>query len=128
MSGTADPRFTMEELEEASGISARTIRYYIAQDLVPPSKGHGRSAYYTTEHIERLSRIAALKEQGLSIAEIRNEVHQASSRLEAEAQHWEHFVLQPDLVVQIREDASDHTRIFVRRVAQLANDWFDSES
>lgn len=128
MSGTADPRFNMEELEEASGISSRTIRYYISQDLLPPSKGHGRSAYYTTEHIERLSRIATLKEQGLSIAEIRDEMRQSTSHLEPEAQRWEHFTLHPDLVMQVREDASDQTRIFVRRVAQLANDWFELES
>lgn len=121
-----DPRFTLEELVEASSVSARTIRYYIEEGILPRARGRGRASYYTTRHIEALSRITRLKEQGLSLDEIRDELRAGQNQAGPPAVAWDHLTLQPDLVIQVRSDASEQTRIFVRRLNQLASEWFDA--
>ena len=40
-------RLTFREIVADSGLSERTVRYYIHEGLVPPAIGRGRSAYYT---------------------------------------------------------------------------------
>lgn len=70
MSETPKDRYTLEELEAASGVSARTIRNYTSLKLLP-SPPRGRGAYYTAEHLVALQRISALKVLGHSLDKIR---------------------------------------------------------
>lgn len=65
----------MEALEGATGTSARTIRYYISQGLVPPALTVGRTASYGEDHLVALRRIAAAKDQGLSLEQIKQQLH-----------------------------------------------------
>jgi DNA-binding transcriptional MerR regulator len=61
---------TLAEIAEASGIPARTIRFYIARGLMSgPVKG-GRSAEYTAAHVERLERIKNLQSEGHMLSDI----------------------------------------------------------
>lgn len=62
---------TLEELAERSGVQPRVIRSYIEQDLLRGPGSKGRYARYTNYHLERLLAIRALREQGLSLADIR---------------------------------------------------------
>ena len=50
-------KFSLEELSELTGISRRTIRFYIQKGLMNGPEGEKRGAYYTTEHLEDLLRI-----------------------------------------------------------------------
>lgn len=61
----------LTELVEAAGISVRTVRYYIAEGLLPPPQGAGPRAAYTAEHLDRLRLIARLKDAYLPLREIR---------------------------------------------------------
>lgn len=72
-------RYTVEELAELSGLTARTIRSYQTQGLLQPPEHRGRTAYYDDVHADRLAAISELKERGLSLSEI----HDVLSRREA---------------------------------------------
>ncbi len=118
------PRFSMDELVEASGMTDRTIRYYIEQGLLQNARGRGRSSYYTTEHLERLTRIADLRDRGLSLAEIQESFVPQTVETTVESEIWERQLLHPTLEVSIRGDAPDDVRLLVQRFQQLANQWF----
>lgn len=106
MSDTTPPNeYTLSALEEASGVSARTIRYYISQGLVPAPLTVGRNASYGEVHLTTLRRIAALKSQGLSLEAIRRELDPRSAAVALPTpQTW--LVQQPtdDVAVFVRGD------------------------
>jgi DNA-binding transcriptional MerR regulator len=62
---------TLSELTEAADVSIRTVRYYIAEGLLPPPEGSGPASVYTTGHLDRLRLIQRLKEAYLPLKEIR---------------------------------------------------------
>lgn len=114
----------MSELVDASGITERTIRYYIEQGLLQHANGRGRSSYYTTEHLERLARIADLRERGLSLTEILEAVAAPRLAVTHELESWNRISLHPALEVHLRTDAPDDVRLLVERFQQLADQWF----
>ncbi|HYH10904.1 MAG TPA: MerR family transcriptional regulator [Thermomicrobiales bacterium] len=67
-----DETWTLDELTSDAEVTVRTVRYYIAEGLLPPPEGAGRAARYTQEHRDRLSVISALKERHLPLREIRD--------------------------------------------------------
>ena len=67
---TAPSKFTMEELSRLTGISRRTIRYYIQRELVSPPEGEKRGSFYTHDHLEQLLRVKRLTEKHIPLAEI----------------------------------------------------------
>lgn len=62
---------TLAELTEAADVSTRTVRYYIAEGLLPPPEGAGPSSVYTAGHLARLRLIAHLKAAYWPLKEIR---------------------------------------------------------
>ena len=64
-------KLRIDELAARSGATVDTIRFYQAEGLLPKPSREGRVAWYDDAHLERLRRIAALKEQGLTLAAIR---------------------------------------------------------
>jgi DNA-binding transcriptional MerR regulator len=67
----ANGEFTLGELTDAAGVSVRTVRYYIAEGLLPPPKGAGPSSIYTSGHLDRLRLIQRLKAAYFPLKEIR---------------------------------------------------------
>jgi DNA-binding transcriptional MerR regulator len=66
-----ETRYGVDELAELSGVSRRTVRYYIQEGLLTPPFGLGRGSHYGREHLEQLLRVKAMQEQGLALEEIR---------------------------------------------------------
>ena len=62
---------TLGELTEAAGVSVRTVRYYIAEGLLPPPRGAGPQSAYARGHLDRLRLIQRLKAAYLPLKEIR---------------------------------------------------------
>lgn len=58
----------MKELEEATGIPSRQIRYLISLDLVPKPSGEKRWAEYGDEHVDAIKRWQSLDAEGLNAA------------------------------------------------------------
>lgn len=69
MSGSTE--WTVRDLAEQAGTTVRTIHYYISEGLLPPPSGATRNATYSPAHLARLRLIAALREEGLALANIR---------------------------------------------------------
>jgi DNA-binding transcriptional MerR regulator len=66
-----DTSYSLDELTSLADVTTRTVRYYIAEGLLPPPATIGRNASYTQEHLDRLHLIARLKDEYLPLKEIR---------------------------------------------------------
>ena len=66
-----DRRFSLDELSTLAGVTARTVRYYIAEGLLEPPAGAQRGVYHLQRHLERLLLVRRWTEAGLSLDRIR---------------------------------------------------------
>ncbi len=63
------------ELEKLSGVSRRTIHFYLQQQLIhPPVKTGKTMAYYDETHLRKLSYIKRVKAQGMPLLAIRQKI------------------------------------------------------
>ena len=77
--------YTLEDLTAIAGVTARTVRYYIAEGLLPPPEGAGPASAYTDTHRNRLLLIGILKDAYLPLKEIRRRMATMSEDEIAEA-------------------------------------------
>jgi DNA-binding transcriptional MerR regulator len=108
-----DPyRYTMADLERETGLPARTIRYYITQELLPPARGRGVGATYGPAHLLRLKAIGLLKGEHLPLEEIKRRLEsmrdsELAAMLEVKTapleDRWRRVMLHPDLELHVRE-------------------------
>ena len=66
-----EPRYGIEELCQLTGLTRRTVRFYVQEGLLPPPLGEKRGAWYSREHLERLLAIRKWSAAGLSLEAIR---------------------------------------------------------
>ncbi len=66
-----EKKYTFEELCAITGVSSRTLRYYIQIGLVDKPIGQTRGAHYLSLHLEKILRIKQLTEAGISLERIR---------------------------------------------------------
>ena len=64
-------RYGLADLARVTGVTPRTVRYYIAQGLLPGANETGPGATYDERHLARLRLIRRLAAQHLPLAEIR---------------------------------------------------------
>src|SRR3712207_1798802 len=64
-------RHSLTELATRTGVTPRTVRYYIAQGLLPAPAEQGRGAHYGDGHVARIRLIKRLQRDHLPLAEIR---------------------------------------------------------
>src|SRR5437588_7018142 len=69
----SEPSYSLNDLAEAAGIEARTIRSYIERGLLPGADARGRAASYSKEHLSRLQVIKSLRRArpNIALSEIR---------------------------------------------------------
>ena len=102
-----DATYTLAELAEASGVAARTIRYYIARGLVPPPLAGGRSACYGEAHLERLAGIEKLQSRGLTLAQIAWELDGPGAETPVpQPSAWWNYPIADDVVVLVRSETA----------------------
>jgi DNA-binding transcriptional MerR regulator len=82
-----EQQFSLSELTEAAGVSARTVRYYIGEGLLPPPVVAGPRSYYTGDHLNRLRVIGHLKDAYLPLKEVRRRLNQLDERQVAVLAH-----------------------------------------
>lgn len=58
------PRYTARDLAALCDISERTVRYYVAEGLLPPPAARGRGANFDDGHLTRLRLIRAMQQAG----------------------------------------------------------------
>ncbi len=77
---TEEPKqYSLNELTEAAGVSARTVRYYIGEGLLPPPIAAGPRSYYTDDHLDRLKLIGQMKKSYIPLREVRRRLNQFNS-------------------------------------------------
>jgi DNA-binding transcriptional MerR regulator len=114
---------TLAELAEASGLAARTIRFYIARGLLDGPVKAGRGAAYTEEHLARLEKIKKLQAQGRMLSEIGRSLAGGTTpeRYAAAPTAWWRHAIADDVVVLTRSDASPwRTRQIREAIDELA--------
>jgi DNA-binding transcriptional MerR regulator len=96
---------TLAELADASGLAARTIRFYIARGLLDGPVKAGRSAAYTPEHLARLEKIKKLQSQGRTLSDIGSSLAGVSPDKKAPppTAWWQHAIAD-DVVVWTRSE------------------------
>lgn len=68
--GRPDDALSLRELADISGVSERTIRYYIVNNLLSPPGGVGPSAWYPASHVVTLKKIKAAQSRGWQLVNI----------------------------------------------------------
>lgn len=63
--------YRVGELAEATGVTRRTIHYYVGRGLLPPPSGAGLGTVYNDEHLYRVLLIKRMQEAYLPLEEIR---------------------------------------------------------
>jgi DNA-binding transcriptional MerR regulator len=121
-----DPyRYTMADLERETGLNARTIRYYIAQGLLPPAHGRGPSATYDLGHLLRLQAIQFKKASHLPLDEIKRQLgdltdEDIAAMLEVETappeDRWRRIQLHSDIELHVRERGGRGRDLALQRV------------
>jgi DNA-binding transcriptional MerR regulator len=84
-----DDRYSLTELADLAGVTPRTVRYYLAQGLLPAVGQTGPGSKYGEGHLTRLRLIRRLQAEHLPLAEIRRRLDglgDADVRALAEAQ------------------------------------------
>jgi DNA-binding transcriptional MerR regulator len=102
-----DEAFSLETLAALSGVSERTIRYYITRGLLLGPVRGGRGAFYTEGHLRRLQEIREQQQRGFTLTAIERlaTAAEAAERL-PEPETWLSYKIAPDLVVQVRSGTS----------------------
>lgn len=70
MNTNAQPLLTIDDLAAQADVPIRTVRFYIAEGLLPGASTRGKGASYTQEHLDRLQLIRLLVARHLPLAEI----------------------------------------------------------
>ena len=66
-----DDPYTLADLARLADVTPRTVRYYVAQGLLPSPEAAGPSTRYGEGHLARLRLIKRLQREHLPLAEIR---------------------------------------------------------
>lgn len=101
-----DEAFSLETLAALSGVSERTIRYYITRGLLLGPVRGGRGAFYTEGHLRRLQEIREQQQRGFTLTAIERLATAAEAERLPEPETWLSYKIAPDLVVQVRGGTS----------------------
>lgn len=71
MTSNLQSRYTLAELADLTGVTPRTVRYYVSQGLLAVDVTPGPGPKYTDAHLARLRLIKRLQREHLPLAEIR---------------------------------------------------------
>jgi len=66
-----DEQLTLKDLCEISGVSERTIRYYMANGILPPAPRSGPGVRYPVSHVTRIRLIRRWQDNQLPLDQIR---------------------------------------------------------
>ena len=121
--------YTLQELADKTGISPRTVRFYISKDLLPPPIRAGRDAAYNHAHIERLEAIRAHKDQGYTLNEIRSIVSTGKTeKTLPEPTYWQCYKVADDVQVNVRSDAPPwRFKSILKQIQRMAQELEEAE-
>ncbi|MCW5963592.1 MAG: MerR family transcriptional regulator [Bryobacterales bacterium] len=107
--------FTLDQLADASGVSRRTIRFWISRGLVPGPDIAGRNASYSQSHLARLLEIQSQQEQGLTLREISTGAKSSETRPVVAPIAWWQIPVADGVQVWVQGNLSPWRQRAVRR-------------
>ena len=129
----------LDELAEQTGVSPRTVRYYVQRGLLPAPAFKGKDSAYGREHMVRLRAIKRMQEQFLPLDAIQEALGQRSlDQIEALSSGrdaiapvapvvrprapvlWERLSLAPGLELHVADDATEEVKELAQRIRELA--------
>ncbi|MEI6234884.1 MAG: MerR family transcriptional regulator [Planctomycetota bacterium] len=60
------------DVADRSGLSRRTVRYYVQRELIDPPDGLGRGSAYSAKHLDQIARIVRLQREGMPLEKIQD--------------------------------------------------------
>ena len=67
----SDGKMTIGELARRTGMTIRNIRAHQTRGLLPPPEVHGRTGYYSEDHVARIELTREMQAEGLNLEAIR---------------------------------------------------------
>jgi DNA-binding transcriptional MerR regulator len=64
-------KYSIGELAALTGVTRRTIRFYVQKGLLQKPLGRGRGNHYTEDHLERILKIRELQKDGVQLDRMR---------------------------------------------------------
>ena len=110
-------QYTIDELCELTGLSRRTIRYYVQEGIIDPPAGRGRGGFYYDSQLEKLGQIRSLQEQGMTLSLIREQLRGPETPAAPYSRDvWVRYEIMPGMEITVRRDLEEKE---ARRIAQL---------
>jgi DNA-binding transcriptional MerR regulator len=123
-----DKKYTFEELCALTGVSSRTLRYYMQIGLVDKPVGQTRAAHYLSLHLEKILRIKQLSEAGISLERIREVIagdampvpprSKKPGQIEVRSHLWVADGIELQVSPETAELSPEELRIFFKKVLE----------
>jgi len=98
-------------------VPPRTIRFYIAQGLLPGPARSGRAAAYSDAHLRLLDRIKRMQSKGMTLAEVAFSLAPGAGQAELpDPVAWLEYELSDDVVVRVRSGIAPWRHKVIRNV------------
>jgi DNA-binding transcriptional MerR regulator len=129
--------YGIAELADLGGVSRRTVRYYVQEELIPPPRGAGRGAHYGAEHLAALLEVKALQERGLPLVDIRRALGAGGSgpppraegvALSVSRSAWTRLELAPGVELHVSSDVRVPPPGGLRELAEWCRRLFSDRS
>jgi DNA-binding transcriptional MerR regulator len=111
----------VSDLASRARVSERTVRYYVAEGLLPAPSGRGPGAHYAEGHLTRLKLIRAIQQAGNdleTIGEYLNELGDDDAKAEAALRIWENRQEQAEWAETWRERFGAPSTLYRYRIAE----------
>ena len=125
-----EKHFSLDELCVLTGLSKRTVRYYMQIGLVSRPVGETRAARYGSHHLEQLLFIRRMSSAGMSLEGIRAGMNEEASRVSERVRTpgtidvRTHLFIAPGIELQIAPEEAGLTpeelRLFASEIMELA--------
>ncbi len=126
-----EKKYNIGQLAELSGLSRRTIRFYVQSGLLAAPAGAGRGHYYTDAHLQTLQKINALKANNLSLDEIVFTLHQPVEPAEETLPvptTWVRLEVCPGIELQVQGGRYPVTPARIRRLQKFVQQLFGANT
>jgi len=117
-------QYTIEDLCELTGLSRRTIRYYVQEGLIEPPAGRGRGGFYFDSHLNKLRKIKTLQDKGLRLSAIlpvlkRREMSEMPEEIIAR-EIWVRYPIAEGVEIHISRDLEEKERKKLDEIVRVA--------
>src|SRR5512137_932145 len=76
-------RLSIDELAAVTGVSRRTVHYYISRRLIDPPLGRGRGRHYDRRHALQILKVRDLQRRGVALSDMADGVLPTVARPDA---------------------------------------------